>query len=128
MPALIDTSVFIDLPSLIDHLPEEVALSTVTLAELAAGTHAAGNAQQRALRQVQLQQAEQLFNPFDFDRAAARSYGLVVAAIAALPRSHSPRMADLMIAATAHSNGFDLYTRDRTDLRSLSTLLNVVVI
>ena len=92
---LIDTSVIIDWddPALIDKLPEKVAVSTITLAELASGPHLAKDSAERASRQARLQQAEALFDPIDFDRAAARSYGQVVAAVAATGRSHRPRVA-----------------------------------
>jgi predicted nucleic acid-binding protein len=124
---LIDTSVVIDWddPVVIQGLPDEVAVSTITLAELATGPHLTANAAERARRQVRLQQAEALFDPIDFDRAAARSYGEVVAAVAAAGRSHRPRVADLLIAAVAHANGLALYTRNPADFAGLDGLIAV---
>jgi predicted nucleic acid-binding protein len=124
---LVDTSVVIDWDdqALLSALPDEVAVSTITMAELAAGPHLAGDPAERARRQARLQQAEGLFEPLDFDRAAARSYGLVVAAIVASGRSHRSRIADLLIAAIAHANGLDLYTRNPDDLYGLDSLLAV---
>ena len=125
--ALIDTSVVIDWdePAVVDGLPDHVAISTISLAELAVGPHLTKDAGERARRQARLQQAEALFDPIDFDRAAARSYGIVVAAVAASGRSHRPRVADLLIAAIAHAQGLALYTRNAEDLLGLGDLLEV---
>jgi predicted nucleic acid-binding protein len=124
---LIDTSVVVDWDDAAVQaaLPDEVAISTISLAELAAGPHLASNASERARRQARLQQAEGLFEPLDFDRAAARSFGLIVATIVAARRSHRSRIADLLIAAVAHANGLDLYTRNPRDLVGLDALLVV---
>jgi predicted nucleic acid-binding protein len=124
---LIDTSVVIDWadPAVAAALPDEVALSSITLAELAAGPHLANEPAERARRQATLQQAEALFEPLPFDRAAARSYGLVVSAVAAAGRSHRRRVADLLIASVAVANGLPLYTRNPSDFEGLETLLTV---
>ncbi|HVW82321.1 MAG TPA: hypothetical protein VHB69_15420 [Mycobacteriales bacterium] len=94
---LLDTSVVMDWndPSVAAGLPEEAAVSTITLAELASGPHLTADAAERAQRQARLQQTESLFDPLDFDRAAARSYGVVVAAVVAAGRSHRARISDL---------------------------------
>ena len=129
MPAgLLDTSVVIDWdePSVSAALPEESSVCAITLAELAAGPHLASTAIEGARRQVRLQQVEATFESLVFDAAAARSYGQVVAAIAESGRSHRRRMADLLIAATAHANGLDLYTRNPDDFAGLDDLIRVV--
>jgi predicted nucleic acid-binding protein len=127
---LIDTSVVIDWddPRVVAALPEEVAVSAITLAELAAGPHLAAEPAERARRQFRLQQAEALFDPIDFDRAAARSYGQVVAAVAFSGRSHRRRAADLLIAATAHARGLTLYTRNPDDFSGLEPLVTVIAV
>jgi hypothetical protein len=124
---LIDTSVVIDWddPAVVAGLPDEVAVSSITLAELATGPHLTADVEQRARRQSRVQQAEALFDPIDFDRAAARSYGEVAAAAAAVGRSHRPRVADLLIAAVAHANGLALYTRNPGDFAGLDRLIAV---
>lgn len=109
-------------------LPDEVAVATITMAELAAGPHLARDPVERARRQVRLQQAESVFDPIGFDRAAARSYGQVVNAVALSGRSHRRRVADLLIAAVAHSRAIDLYTRNADDLTGLDPLITVVSI
>jgi predicted nucleic acid-binding protein len=125
---LLDTSVVIDWddPRVVAALPEEVAVSAITLAELAAGPHLAAEPAERARRQARLQQAEALFDPIDFDRAAARSYGQVVAAVALSGRSHRGRVADLLIAASAHARGLTVYTRNPDDFSGLETLVTVI--
>jgi predicted nucleic acid-binding protein len=129
MPAgLLDTSVVIDWddPMVTGALPEEVAVCAITLAELAAGPHLATSSAERARRQARLQQLEAAFEPVPFDAIAARSYGQVVAAVTGTGRSHRRRIADLLIAATAHANGLALYTRNPDDFAGLSDLIDVV--
>jgi hypothetical protein len=127
---LADTSVIVDWddPAVVAGLPDEVAVATITLAELGAGPHLARDAAERARRQARLQQAEALFDPIDFDRDAARSFGQIVAAVAAAGRSHRSRLADLLIAAVAHANGLTLYTRNPQDFAGLSGLIRVIAI
>jgi hypothetical protein len=129
-PGLLDTSVVVDWddPDVLDALPDEVAVSAITLAELAAGPHLAATAADRSSRQARLQQTEAAFDPIPFDAAAARSFGQVVAAVAATGRNHRSRVADLLIAAVAHANGMVLYTRNPTDFVGLESLLRVVAV
>lgn len=77
---ILDTSVVSDLTSIDDRvLPEESAITAVTLAELAAGPHATHDAIERSIRQERLQWAEATFDAVPFDTAAARSYGRMYA-------------------------------------------------
>jgi predicted nucleic acid-binding protein len=125
---LLDTSVVIDWdePNVAAALPEESSVCAITLAELAAGPHLASTATEGARRQARLQQVEATFEPLAFGAAAARSYGLMVAAIADPRRSHRSRIADLLIAATAHANGLPLYTRKPDDFAGLEDLLPII--
>lgn len=79
---LLDTSVLIDLDTIdpVD-LPIEVAVSAISMAELAAGPHATTDIDERARRQDHLQRAEAAFDPLPFDNEAARAYGRVFAAV-----------------------------------------------
>jgi len=124
---VIDTSVLIDLER-IDAalLPRELALSALTLAELAAGPHATDDVGERARRQDRLQRAEATFSPLDFDADAARAYGRVFAAMEVTGRkARGARAVDLMIAATACSLGLPLYTRNADDFRGLEGIVEV---
>lgn len=127
---LIDTSVVIDLEELDSaDLPVEVAISSLTLAELAAGPHATDEPEERARRQDRLQRTEAAFDPLPFDAEAARSYGRIYAAVAAGGRkARGPRAVDLLIAATAHASSLPLYTRNPDDFRGLENLLDVVTV
>ncbi|MEZ4596233.1 MAG: type II toxin-antitoxin system VapC family toxin [Chloroflexota bacterium] len=127
---LLDTSVVIDWhdPSVVAALPDEVAISAITAAELAAGPLLAATPSEAARRQARLQEVEARLEPLPFDEAAVRSYGLVVAAIVREGRRPRSRLADLLIAATAHANGLDLYTRNGEDLAGLEGLVRVVAI
>ena len=125
---LIDTSVVIDLESIDpDRLPRDLAVSAITLAELAAGPHAARDLVERARRQDRLQRTEATFDPLPVDAAAARAYGRVYAAVAASGRKARGRRAtDLLIAATALAAGLPLYTRNPSDFAGLADLLEIV--
>ena len=125
---LIDTSVVIDWhdPAVRSALPDELAISAVTAAELAAGPHLAHTSDEAARRQVRLQEVEALLEPIRFDGPAARSYGLIVAAVVREGRTPRSRFADLLIAATAHANGLDLYTRNGRDFTGVEGLVRVL--
>lgn len=128
--ALIDTSVVIDLERIDPaDLPVELAVSAVTMAELAAGPHATTDPAERARRQDRLQRAEAAFEPLPVDGEVARAYGRVYAAVSAGGRKARGRRAvDLLIAATAVAAGLPLYTRNPDDFGGLSGLLDIVSI
>lgn len=123
---LLDTSVVID-HDLIDpsQLPDESAISAVTLAELAAGPHATSDQEERARRQDRLVWAAATWDPLPLDAEAARTYGRVFAAAKASGRSPRARFADLLIAATAAANGLPLYTRNPDDFAGLEHILSI---
>lgn len=127
---IIDTSVVIDLERLApEDLPTEVGISAVTLAELAAGPHAATDPDERARRQDRLQRTEATFEPLPVDGAVARAYGRVYAAVAAAGRKARGRRAfDLLVAATALASDLPLFTRDPGDFAGLEDLLEVVAV
>ena len=127
---LIDTSVVIDL-ELIEpaDLPAEIAVSAITMAELAAGPHATTDPVERARRQDRLQRAEATFEPLPVDRAVARAHGRVHAAVGAAGRKARGRRAvDLFSAATAAAAGLPLYTRNPADFAGLSEILEIVAV
>jgi len=72
---LLDTSVVIDHDVIAPELlPDESAISAVTLAELAAGPHATDDKDERARRQDRLQWATATWDPLPFDAEAARMF------------------------------------------------------
>ncbi|HVF06177.1 MAG TPA: type II toxin-antitoxin system VapC family toxin [Frankiaceae bacterium] len=127
---MIDTSVVIDLENIDPaRLPVEVAVSAITMAELAAGPHAARDDDERARRQDRLQRAEAAFDPLPFDVDAARAYGRIYAAVVAAGRkARGARAVDLLIAATACAAGLPLYTRNEDDFRAIDHLVEVVAL
>jgi predicted nucleic acid-binding protein len=127
---LLDTSVVIDLGRVEPaSLPAEVAISALTMAELAAGTHATADPEERARRQERLQRAEATFDPLPFDAAAARAYGVLYAAVLSAGRKARGRRAiDLLIAAVARSTALPLFTCNPADFAELADLVEVVAV
>lgn len=108
-------------------LPSEIAISAITLAELAAGPHATPDPAERARRQDRLQRTEATFESIPVDGAVARAYGRAYAAVATAGRKARGRRAfDLLIASTALAAGLPLYTRNPSDFRELEALIEVV--
>lgn len=133
---LLDTNIVI-LRRWIDptELPDEMAISAITLAELSAGPHEVrGNAEQdaydehaeRASRLEILQRAENEFDPIPFDAEAARIYGRVAAAVIGAGRKPRRRFADLMIVSIAIAEGLPLFTTNPKDFSGLDSLLTIV--
>lgn len=127
---LLDTSVLIDLDQIdVGRLPSTAAISSLTMAELAAGPHATADADERGRRQDRLQRAEATFDPLPFDADAARAYGRVFAAVTATGRkARGPRAVDLLIAATALALDLPLFTRNGDDFRGLADLIDIRVV
>lgn len=121
---LLDTSVIIALERLSPELlPEEPAISAITMAELAGGPHATDDDGERARRQDRLQRVESLMDPLPFDAAAARAYGRVYAATQSLGRKpRGARAIDLLIASVAIAQGLPLFTRNPDDFDHLRGL------
>jgi predicted nucleic acid-binding protein len=124
---LLDTSVVID-HDLIDTalLPDESAISAISLAELAAGPHATQDSDERARRQDRLQWASSTWDALPFDAEAARAYGRMFAAARAAGQTSRARLADLLIASTAAANGLPLYTRNPSDFDALKSIIELV--
>ena len=127
---ILDTSVVIDLEHIEpSRLPIEVAISAITMAELASGPHATSDPDERARRQDRLQRAEAAFDPLPFDAEAARAYGRVYSAVVAAGRkARGARAVDLLLAATACAAGLPLYTRNPDDFRAIGDLVEVVAV
>lgn len=125
---LIDTSVAVELSKVeIVDLSTRLAISSLTVAELVGGPHAANNEIERRRRQRHLRQVEACIEVLPFDAECAQAYGFVYAAIQGIGRK--PRGAyavDLMIAATALAHDLPVYTLNPKDLRGLENLIEVV--
>ena len=124
MRAVLDTSVLI--AGSVDPLPGDLAISTVSLAELHLGVLVAKDAAARAERLRRLTVLQRQFDALPVDDAVAASYGELAAAVVAAGRRPRARAMDLLIAATAHAHGAVLYTRNAGDLDGLDGMLDVV--
>ena len=109
------------------NLPIDIAVSAITMAELAAGPFATTDVDERARRQDRPQRAEAIFDPLPFDIESARAYGRIYAAVANSGRkARGARAVDLLIAATACALGLPLFTRNPDDFKGLEKLVEVV--
>lgn len=135
---LLDTNILV-LRRWVDpaELPDEMAISAITLAELSAGPHevrrndeqgAYDEHAERARRLEVLQRAENEFDPVPFDAEAARIFGRVAAAVIAAGRKPRGRVVDLMIAATAIAEALPLYTTNPAAFAGLDDLLDIVAV
>jgi predicted nucleic acid-binding protein len=126
---VLDTSTVILLPRLADpaELPAEPVITAVTLAELSVGPLVARTDEERAARQIHLQQAEADFDPIPFDAAAARSFGRVAASLRRVGRKTAARAYDAMIAATALANELPVYTCNPRDFHGIDGLEVVAI-
>jgi predicted nucleic acid-binding protein len=123
---LLDTNVLI-LRAGIDpaELPEQMAISSITLAELSVGPLVTTEPPEVAARLKILQGTEAEFEPLPFDAAAAREYGQVWAAARTAGRKPRRRTSDLMIASVAIANDLPLYTVNAADFNGLDHLLTI---
>ena len=108
-------------------VPEEPAITAITLAELSVGPLVAGNEKERAIRQAQLQQAESDFEVLPFDADAARAFGRVAAALRRKGRKTSARSFDAMIGAIAVANDLPVFTCNPGDFEGMDGLSVVEV-
>ena len=124
---VLDTSVVIDHDQIdAGQLPDESAITAVTLAELAAGPHATESKDERARRQDRLQWATATWDPLPFDAESARMYGRIFAAARAAGQSSRARLVDLLIASTAAASDLPVYTRNPSDFSALKRIVKIV--
>ncbi|MDR0593367.1 MAG: hypothetical protein LBG60_08990 [Bifidobacteriaceae bacterium] len=121
---LIDTSVLLALPAL--ELPAvEVALSTISLAELRFGIAVAATSGERASRMARLMSIERHAPQWlPFDAAAAEGYGTVAAAIWRQRPAHA-RSKDAMLAGHAYALGAGIATLNPRDFDLVAHLVPI---
>jgi predicted nucleic acid-binding protein len=111
---LLDTSVFIAdeqaRPLAADKLPDEAAISVVTLAELELGVHLASSDSVRGRRLRTLQTAQVTYVALPVDAAVASAFAQLVAT--ARRAGRRPKVQDTWIAATAQAHAVAVYTQD----------------
>lgn len=114
MRGLLDTSVFIageqSRPLAAERLPDEAAISVVTLAELELGVHLASSEPVRGQRLRTLQAAQATYVALPVDTPVASAFAELVAA--ARQAGRRPKVQDTWIAATARAHAVAVYTQD----------------
>ncbi len=125
MRSVLDTSIVI--ASDVASLDGDLAISSVTLAELHFGVLVAKQQQTRAERLRRLLLLQRTFDALPVDEKVAASYGQLAAAVVEAGRQPRARSLDLLIAATAHAHSARLYTRNAEDYLGIEGLVDVVV-
>lgn len=126
---LLDTSVLIareEEPEI--EVPNEIAISVVTLAELHYGVLIAKDDLTRQRRLSRLGAIEASFQPLPVDSAVARAFGAISHAVKSAGRQPRSRSMDLLIAATALAHNIPVYTRNAADFEGLGDLIDVRIV
>jgi predicted nucleic acid-binding protein len=112
MKGLLDTSVFIarEAGRPLDNLPDEPAISVITLGELHLGVLRAKDGDTRARRLRTLSRVEREFEAIPIDDEVARTFASILADARAAGRR--PRAMEAWIAATAVRHGLVVFTQD----------------
>ena len=126
MRALLDTSVVIATD--VGELEGDLAISSVTLAELHFGVLVARDPATRAERLRRLSVLQHRFDALPLDDAVAASYGEIAAAVVRAGRQPRARTMDLLIAATAHAHSARLYTRNPDDFIGVDKHVEIVTV
>jgi predicted nucleic acid-binding protein len=112
--AVLDTSVLIAREQgrpLQRQLPDQVAISVVSIAELELGVLVAADADTRAQRLRTLSEVRALASALAIDERTASAYAELAAR--SLAASRKPRIHDTWIAATALVNQTEVWTQDQ---------------
>jgi predicted nucleic acid-binding protein len=122
--ALLDTSVVIALADGDVLLPDDGAISVITLGELHAGVLRARHAIERERRATRLRLIRSAFASIPVDEDVAQHYGRALAL--ARDEGRDQDVADLLIVATAAATENTLHTRDIAQAK-LARRLGLVV-
>jgi predicted nucleic acid-binding protein len=111
--AVLDTSIFVAVEQgrgLGRSLPDRVAVSVVTLAELELGVLMAGDSDTRSQRLATLTRVREQTAGLPADDRVASAYARLAAA--EITAGRRPRVHDTWIAATALTHGAEVWTQD----------------
>lgn len=123
--AVLDTSVLV--AESLAHPGYDVAVSSLSWAELGYGIRRAATPAERARREARVTRLRALLGPgLPFDDAAAEAYQSVCGLVLAQGREVRGRVVDLMIAATAAAHGAAVITRNPSDFAGLDDLVPVL--
>jgi predicted nucleic acid-binding protein len=124
--AVLDTSVLIAREqgrSLEHPLPNDVAISVISIAELELGVLMAGDAAARGQRLRTLTEVRALTGALPIDERTASAYAQLAANV--LGEGRKPRVHDTWIAATALVNDAEVWTQD-ADFSDFADAVSVV--
>lgn len=114
MRGLLDTSVFIadeqGRPLAANELPDEAAISVVTLAELELGVHMAASEEIRGRRLRTLRAIQNTYVALPIDEVVVSAFAELVAV--ARQAGRRPKVQDTWIAATARAHSVAVFTQD----------------
>jgi len=123
--AILDTNLLV--AESLSHPGYEVAISSVSWAELGYGIRKAANPVERASREARVTRLRALLGPgIPFDDACADAYETVCGLVLASGREVRSRAIDLMIGATAAAYGAALITRNTRDFAGLDGLVPII--
>lgn len=125
MKGLLDTNLLV--AGALHHPGFELAVASISWAELEYGIRRARSPHERALRETRAARLRALFGRgLPFDDAAAEAYGIVCGLVIDRGREVRGRALDLMIAATAAAHGASVITRNPDDFLGLDGLVPVI--
>ncbi len=128
MRAILDTNVLIGGGYTIPDGIDEVAVSSISYAELEQGLVRPGLERTIvAERRLQVMELRRAFGRgLPFDDVAAQYYGRIVEAVYASGRTPRGRIADLMIASVARANHAAVVTHNVSDFSGLEGIVQVL--
>lgn len=125
MRALLDTNLLV--AGDLEHPGYEVAVASLSWAELEFGIRAARSEPERARRQTRVSRLRAVLGGgLPFDDGAAEAYGILCGLVLANGREVRGRAVDLMIAATAAAHDAAVLTRNTDDFAGLEDFVAVI--
>ena len=125
MRAVLDTNLLVS--GDLVHPGVEVAVASLSWAELEFGVRAARSELERARRETRISRLRSVLGSgLPFDDAASEAYGTLCGLVIANGRQVRGRAIDLMIAATAAAHDAAVLTRDTRDFAGLEGFVPVV--
>lgn len=125
MKAVLDTSLLVS--ETLAHPGYEVAVTSLSWAELGYGIRKATDPVERARREARVSRLRAALGPgLPFDDAAADFYETVCGLVLTTGREVRGRSIDLMVAAVAASHGAAVITRNPDDFVGLDGLVPIV--
>lgn len=125
---LLDTSVAIAPPADLAMIADSIAVSTISVAELASGLNASPDPVERARRAERLGLIMAICAPVPYSASAARLYGALCDAVRQTGRNPRPRRFDLLIASVAGDLGVPVLTRDPDGFADIHDIVRVIAL